>query len=189
MYPDHSLMPKEAIRLAALGLLAEGPRRYGDLAGEVRDFIGHVMGPNLDLMGTSIQMLCVEGLARAGREKKAGDPIGGGVVGADDRIAITEAGLKVLDELLLASIRSPFNDVNKLVLALKMRFFSRLDADQRAQQIALVTAALEVEVARLDALRRQQAEKAGDNDALVAWLDHDLGQLRDSLDWFARLAS
>ncbi|MEE8285043.1 MAG: hypothetical protein V3R63_08675, partial [Alphaproteobacteria bacterium] len=65
MYPDHSLMPKEAVHLAALGILAEGPRTYADLAAVVRDFTSHVVGPNLDLMGTSIQLLSFEGLITA----------------------------------------------------------------------------------------------------------------------------
>ena len=38
MFRDKSLMPKEAIRLAALGLLGHGPMRYGELANEVRHF-------------------------------------------------------------------------------------------------------------------------------------------------------
>ena len=32
MYPDNSLMPKEALRLTALGALAGGPISYGELA-------------------------------------------------------------------------------------------------------------------------------------------------------------
>ena len=32
MYKDNSLIPTEAVRLAALGTLHEGPRRYADLA-------------------------------------------------------------------------------------------------------------------------------------------------------------
>ena len=44
MYRDNSLVPKEAIRLAALGLLAEHDRAYGDLAREVREFASRIVG-------------------------------------------------------------------------------------------------------------------------------------------------
>ena len=37
----------------ALGLLAEAPRAYGDLAGEIRYFTSSIVGPSLDLMGSS----------------------------------------------------------------------------------------------------------------------------------------
>src|SRR5258708_13540575 len=62
MFRDNSLIPAEAIRLAALGLLADAPRRYGDLAAEIRHFTSHVVGPSLDLMGTSLELLRYEGL-------------------------------------------------------------------------------------------------------------------------------
>jgi hypothetical protein len=51
MYKDNSLIPTEAVRLAALGLLTEGPRSYGDLADEVRLFTSRIVGPSLDLIG------------------------------------------------------------------------------------------------------------------------------------------
>ncbi|HYC12673.1 MAG TPA: hypothetical protein VEC75_00390, partial [Stellaceae bacterium] len=62
MFRDRSLVPAEAIRLTALGLLAEGPRRYGDLAAAVRHFTGRIVGPSLDLMGSSLELLRYEGL-------------------------------------------------------------------------------------------------------------------------------
>src|SRR3546814_6409886 len=62
MYRDNSLVPKEAIRLAALGLLAERDRPYGDLAREVREFAARIVGPSLELLGTSIELLRFEGL-------------------------------------------------------------------------------------------------------------------------------
>ena len=36
MYRDRSLIPSEAVRLAALGSLALGSKRYADLASEIR---------------------------------------------------------------------------------------------------------------------------------------------------------
>ena len=42
MYKDNSLIPTEAVRLAALGMLAERPRSYAELAEEVRHFTGRI---------------------------------------------------------------------------------------------------------------------------------------------------
>jgi hypothetical protein len=65
MFRDKTLIPAEAIRLAALGMLAEGPRAYGALAGDVRHFASRIMGPSLDLLGPSLELLRHEGLAVA----------------------------------------------------------------------------------------------------------------------------
>ena len=62
MYQDNSLLPREAVRLAALGILANSPRTYAALAAEVRNFASRIAGPSLDLMGTSIELLRHEGL-------------------------------------------------------------------------------------------------------------------------------
>lgn len=183
MYPDHSLMPKEAIHLAALGVLAEGPRTYADLAAEVRDFTSHVMGPNLDIMGTSIQLLCFEGLIKAGNAGPENR-----VLPPDTLLAITDEGRAELESLLMASVRSPFNDLNKLVVALKMRLFHLLAEDQRRAQVEVITTALRGELARLVSLRQKRETETSGDDTLVRWLDHDLAQVEDSLAWFARLA-
>ena len=183
MYPDHSLMPKEAVHLAALGILAEGPKTYADLAAEVRDFTSHVMGPNLDIMGTSIQLLSFEGLIAAEAADKPGP-----VLAPEARLTITEAGRAELKTLLLASVRTPFNDLNKLVVALKMRLLHLLDDTERRTQVEVITTALGGELARLASLRDKRASQAKGEDALVRWLDHDLAQIEDSLGWFAALA-
>lgn len=185
MYPDHSLMPKEAARVAALGMLAERPLTYGTLAAAIRDFTSHITGPNLDLMGSSIQLLATEGLIA---------PDGGGswhgqALGPDSRLVITEEGRRELEGLLLATVRTPFNDINKLVVALKMRFLALLAPEHQHEQIALIRAAMEGELARLASLRASRVDEAGTDDPLVAWLDHDIGQIEESLDWFAQFAT
>src|SRR5205085_4867686 len=47
---SRELIPTGAIRLAALGLLASGPRRYDELAVEVRRFASRMLGPSLDIL-------------------------------------------------------------------------------------------------------------------------------------------
>ena len=66
MYQDNSLLPREAVRLAALGTLAETPMTYAALAADVRNFASRVAGPSLELMGTSIEMLRYEGVGASG---------------------------------------------------------------------------------------------------------------------------
>lgn len=184
MYPDQSLMPKEAVHLAALGILAEGPRTYADLAAMVRDFTSHVVGPNLDLMGTSIQLLSFEGFIAADERGARSQ-----VLAPDAMLSITDNGRTELKNLLLASVRTPFNDLNKLVVALKMRLFGLLDDAERQTQIEVIGSALSSELARLTLLRQRRADEAGDADPLVRWLDHDLSQIEDSLRWFESLTA
>ena len=51
MYRDNTLIPSEAVRLLALGILAGTPTSYAELAREVRHFTGRIVGPSLDLVG------------------------------------------------------------------------------------------------------------------------------------------
>ena len=123
MYSDNSLLPRETLRLAALGALTWGEMRYSVLAGDVRHFISRIAGPSLELMGSSSELLRHEGLVEPADE---GDD--------DPLLRITEDGRVELCALLSAAVRPPFNDLNKLVLALKMRFLPLLDeAAQREQ--------------------------------------------------------
>ena len=62
MYRDNTLIPSEAVRLLALGILATRECPYAELAHEVRHFVGHVVGPSLDLVGAPIEVLKIEGL-------------------------------------------------------------------------------------------------------------------------------
>ena len=173
MYPDHSLMPKEALRLAALGTLCGGAMRYGELAAEVRDFTSHIIGPMIDVMGTSIELLRYEGLIEF-----AGD---GGEENRDQaKLQITADGRQEVETLMLSTVRTPFNDLNKLIVALKMRHLHRLDAEARRDQIDVLIEMSETELARLRDLR---ADDGGEG-YLRAWLDHDIGQVEARLGWF-----
>ena len=59
---DQTLIPTNAVRLAALGILSESDKRYGELAVEIRNFIARMIGPTLDVLGTSLELLRHEGL-------------------------------------------------------------------------------------------------------------------------------
>ena len=113
MYADNTLTPKEATRLCALGILADGPVAYAELASGVRHFVTHVMGPSLGVLGTSIELLKHEGLVT---------PISGDKDKAV--LKITDEGLSELKTLLTAKIKTAENDLNKLVIALKFRFMT-----------------------------------------------------------------
>lgn len=171
MFADNTLTPKEAVRLCALGTLAIGPLRYGELANSIRHFISRITGPSLDVMGQSIELLKYEGLVEA---------IDGIGMEDDAVLTITEAGRNELKTLLRANIRAAATEINKLVVALKFRFLHFLgDADKEAQAELLIETT-ESELARLDDLRQYHA---GEEGYLQGWLDHDIEQLEARLTW------
>ena len=166
MFRDNSLIPTEAIRLAALGFLAEDKRRYGDLAAEIRHFTSRVAGPSLDLMGTSLELLRCEGLVA-------------GEGGADHvLLEITPSGRAALAALLQARLRGSQGDYNRLALLLKLRFLHLLTEPERQAQMAAIAASLESELARLRDLRRHDARAPA---PFVDWLDHDIAALEEHL--------
>lgn len=171
MFADNTLTPREAIRLCALGTLAAGPVRYSALANAVRHFVSRILGPSLDLMGTSIELLRLEGLVRA---------IDGTGMEDDARLEITDAGRRELKALLTANIRPASTDLNKLIVALKFRFLHHLDEPERRAQLDLLVESCEKELARLEDLRTHHA---GDPGALAAWLDHDIAAIERRIAW------
>jgi len=175
MYPDHSLMPKEAVRLAALAHLAEREMSYRDLATAVRNFIARIMGPSLDLMGASIELLRYEGLVAAADGAKD-------AATADDSrlLRLTDAGRSELRTLLTAPVRAPYNDLNRLVVALKMRFLGLLTPEERRTQAEILTAAGETELARLQDLA---AEDHPGEDSFTAWLAQEIALVETRLSW------
>ncbi|MCB2100999.1 MAG: hypothetical protein KDE22_09030 [Rhodobacterales bacterium] len=171
MFSDNTLTPKEAIRLCALGTLAQQPMHYSGLANAVRHFASRVMGPSLDLMGTSIELLRYEGLV---------EPVDGKGMEDDALLQVTDSGMAELRSLMVANVRAAATELNKLILALKFRFLHLLDpADQGAQAEQMVEVC-ENELARLEDLRQHHAEDPGH---LLAWLDHDIGLLETRLAW------
>jgi DNA-binding PadR family transcriptional regulator len=169
MYRDNSLIPSETVRLAALGLLTEARRSYGDLASEVRHLSARLVGPSLDLLGPSIELLKVEDLVTAD---------GNGL------LAITDKGRAELKRLLKAPLRGPIGEVNKLIIALKLMFLDALDPEDRIMQIEMLAETFEQELARLRDLRAHLANRPG---LLLDWLDHDIEQVEQRIAWFHRL--
>src|SRR5579862_8651441 len=104
MFRDHSLIPAEAIRLAALGLLAEASRPYADLAAEVRFLTSRIVGPSPELMGTSLELLRYEGLAAPVDGASPDNPA----------LTLTATGRVALEDLLRAHLRAPSTDLGKL---------------------------------------------------------------------------
>lgn len=171
MLRDNSLIPIEAVRLCALGRLMQGDLPYAALAGEVRHFTSRLVGPSLDLLGTSIELLRLEGLVAAVDGK-----------GMEDNalLRITPAGREAFRELMRARVRAPGGDVGKLVLALKLRFLGLLSAEDRAEQVELMADVYRQERARLMDLRQHSSETH-----LAEWLDLEIAQIDQRLAWFA----
>ena len=173
MFRDNSLIPAEAVRLAALGLLAETPRRYGDLALEIRHFTSRLVGPSLDLMGTSLELLRYEGLIEA---------VDGEGMADNATLRLTAAGKEALVSLLKARLRGPVTDLNRVALLLKLRFLHHLSAAEVAAQIGLIHEACASELVRLEELRERYGATPG---PFPTWLDQDIGLLKSRLAWLA----
>jgi hypothetical protein len=174
---DQSLIPTEAIRLAALGILSAAPKAYGALAVEVRHFASRMLGPTLDILGTSIELLRYEGLI---------EPVGprtapGQSLTADSTVRLTDAGRAALIDLLNSRVRAPLTDLMKLVIALKLRFIHLLSRDEQRAQIEMLAELTESELVRLNDLRTQYAEGG---DLLGDWLAQDIAQTEQRLAWY-----
>jgi Putative AphA-like transcriptional regulator len=174
---DQSLIPTEAIRLAALGILSAGPKKYGALAVEVRHFASRMLGPTLDILGTSIELLRYEGLI---------EPVGpraahGQSLTADSIVQLTDAGRAALIELLTSRVRAPLTDLMKLVIALKLRFLHLLTPEDRQAQLEMLAELTESELVRLNDLRKEYAESGN---LLGDWLAQDIAQTEQRLAWY-----
>jgi len=175
MYADNSLTPREAIRLCALGTLAQGTSSnvetlaYDDLVFAVRHFVSRITGPSLNLMGESIELLRYEGLVESEDENTP-----------NPDLRLTENGRQTLQTLLKSNLRAGNNELNELIIALKFRFLHLLpQEDQRAQVDQLIDLC-DTELVRLDDLRSHHGEESGH---LIEWLKHDIQHLEARLSW------
>ncbi len=176
MLRDNSLIPIEAVRLCALGRLMQGELAYGELAGEVRHFVSRMVGPSLDLLGTSIELLRLEGLLEAIGDK--------GSDGSSRLLRITDSGREAFRDLMRARVRMPGSDVGKLVLALKLRFLDLLTPEDRDEQIDLMEDVYAQERARLVDLRQRSSDDKLSRGHLAEWLDLEIAQIDQRLAWF-----
>ncbi|MEO5373886.1 MAG: hypothetical protein H7840_06345 [Alphaproteobacteria bacterium] len=173
MFADQTLTPREAVRLCALGTIAAGPRRYGDLAGSIRHFISRISGPSLDLLAPSIELLRYEGLV---------EPVDGKGMEDDAQLRITPAGQAEFRRLMVARMR-PSSDLSKLVTALKFRFVHLLDEADRRLLLELLADTCETELSRLLDLKDGGTAAEGD---FPAWLDLEITQAEARLEWVLR---
>lgn len=177
MYADHTLTPKEAVRLCALGTLALAgvEMRYSVLAHNARHFMSRVTGPSLELMGTSLELLKFEGLI---------EPSSGQGMEDDALMVLTDKGRGELQTLLTARVRADSNDLNKLIITLKFRFLHLLSDEEQCNQVDSLVDAAQAELARLGDLRDNHCAEVG---YLTGWLDHDLDLIERRLDWLEAL--
>lgn len=174
MFRDNSLMPKEAIRLTALGLLSQGPKSYAAVANEVRHFTTRFWGPTLDIMASSIELMRLEGLVENVTEGGDGDA----------KLRLTDAGWAELKELLSATVRAPASDFSKLVIALKLRFMHLLPTVEQRDQVEGLVEMRQIEAARLIDLRATHADEDG---YFLRWLDREIDRTQDDLAWLEEL--
>ena len=179
MFRDNSLMPKEAIRLSALGLLSRGPKSYASVANEVRHFTTRFWGPTLDVMASSIELMRLEGLVENCSED-------GDVSDGDSILRLTDAGRAELNELLSATVRAPASDFSKLVIALKLRYMHLLPVAQQRDQAENLVEMRQIEAARLIDLR---ATHAGEDGLFLRWLDREIDRTQDDLVWLEELSA
>jgi hypothetical protein len=172
MYRDNSLIPLEAMRIAALGALAEGSFTYAALAADVRHFTGLIVGPTLDLMGSSIEVLRAEGLIRS----ELGD-------GPDAPLVLTEKGRETLLRLLQGGISPMSLTLSRLIVALKMRFLHLLPPAERTHQIELLIEHV------ADERDRHTALGAPEGSLFHQWQSFEVEMLDRYLDWLRQFAA
>src|SRR3546814_12668313 len=137
---------------------------YAELAGEVLHFTGRIMGPSLELVGAPLEVLKVEGLvanrsnaSKPGTGNEGDDPESDDPESDDRELTVTPEGLAELRRLLSANVRPQISDLNKLTVALKMRFLHLMAPAERRVQAELLPALCERELARLPHTRPYHA--------------------------------
>ncbi|KAA5605135.1 hypothetical protein F1188_12705 [Roseospira marina] len=170
MFADKTLTPRETVRLCALGTIADANQTYAEVAQQVRDFITRITGPSLDLLGSSMELLQIEGLIRATDGSSLDD---------STPLEITDAGREEFRRLMTANLRSS-SDLSKLVTAMKFRFLHLLPPEDRCGQAELLLDARETELNRLLDMRTAHGDRGG---PFKEWLDHEITQTERALAW------
>jgi hypothetical protein len=174
MFADNTLTPREAVRLCALGTIAEKSLHYSQLAASIRHFITRLSGPSLDLMGSSIELLRYEGLI---------DSTDGLAMEEDPVLVITDSGHAAFQHLMTAPLR-PASDLSKLVTALKFRFLHLLSPQDQANQVDLLIDTSETGLNRLLDLRDSMVSEPG---YMVDWLNDEITRAEQRQKWLEDL--
>ena len=174
MYGDKSLTPAEVVRLAVLGALTDGEVGYSDLAANVRHFVERMVGPSLELLGSSLEVLRLEGLI---------EPVGG-KAGDDALMRLTTTGRDTFERLMMSSLRTPMNDIQRLALALKLRYLPQLPPEDQADQFDMLLEQTEIELARLEDLR-----SSGSAELFNEWLDQEISHMSGRRAWLKKALS
>ncbi|MEQ9608359.1 MAG: hypothetical protein RLN99_11905, partial [Kiloniellaceae bacterium] len=136
-----------------------------------------------DLVGAPLEVLKVEGLVQnEGGVPDAEDP--NDPNNENQLLTVTEQGRAELLRLLSANVRPQISDINKLIVALKMRFLHLMAPSDQRVQAELLHDICERELARLIDLREHQDLEAG---YLHEWLDLEIAQSKARLAWTAKL--
>ena len=98
----------------------------------------------------------------------------------EELLRLTSNGFQELKEYLKSTIRSGSSDLNKLVVALKLRFIEVLEPHERLDQLVGLQAMYQAERNRLQDLRKHKEWSAG---LLPGLLDLDLAVTDQRLSW------
>ncbi len=124
-------------------------------------------------MGSSVEVLRAEGL------------IGTTEDGPDPLLALTPEGREDLLKLLRSGIRATNTELNRLVVALKMRFLHLLPCGDRRDQIRLLQSLLTGERDRYRDLLASEGNEALFQD----WLGFEIEVLETRLAWLERVSA
>ena len=137
----------------------------------MRNFISRIVGPSLELMGTSIELLKLEGLIETVNDNDKGDA---------SLLQLSPAGLQELKEYLRSNLKSGGSELNKLVIALKLRFIDILDDDERRGQLLAIRDMYHNEKRRLEDLKNQTTWLTG---FLLESIELDLFLVNKKIEW------
>lgn len=175
---ERGLVPKAALRLAALGTLWEGEKRYADVALEAREFVARFSSPAPEILSTSIELLKLEGLIEeivvpgGCRSDEVGE--------SNPLLRITESGVTALASLLKAPLNPKMSDITRLAVALKLRFVHALSPAERAEEVAGLQAMYEAERERLATLLAAERNRPTAR-LLCEWLTAEIRLIDDHL--------
>ncbi len=182
MYRDNSLVPSESMRLLALGFLQEHRLDYGTLAGKTRQFTLRIVGPSLDLIGTPLEVLKIEGFVESApldhSEQRSSD---------SPALVLTARGREEFERLMASNLRAPLNDMSKLVLAIKMRFLHLAPRQTQQAQYLLLVDIYDHQLERLQDLKARDKKTVATE--FTGWLDLEIAQTYDRLQHYEKMAA